>query len=386
MKILFINYEYPPIGGGGANANAYMFKEYVGCSELEIDCVTSCMGTEDRVERIGDNITLHRLAIGKSALHYWTQREVLWWLWRGYQRCRELTATHNYDLCHAFFGFPSGAIAYALRARLPYIVSLRGSDVPGFNPRFSRQYVVLKPLFRRIWSAAEAVVANSVGLQQLARQFMPRLPLAVIPNGIDTAEFSPSVTYRHGDAPRLLCVSRLVERKGVQHLVEAFATIHRQLPEARLTLVGEGDLLPVLQRRAAELGVAGLISFAGYVPHDRLPTLYRQATVFVQPSYYEGMSNTVLEAMASGLPIVATGQGGMEELYRDNARMAAYGDPHALAGVLLDLLGEHRDHRQCRAMGASSRAIALEFSWGNVAERYREIYRAVLTANTGGVD
>lgn len=370
VKILFLNYEYPPIGGGGANANAYLFREFARMSELRIDCVTSTMAAQDEVVHLTDNIILYRLAVGKKQLHYWTQGEVLRWLWRSRRQVKRLLRENRYDVCHAFFAFPSGAIAWGARGYCPYLVSLRGSDVPGFNPRFAAQYVVLKPLFRRIWRQAQAVVANSEGLKQLAARLAPELPLQVIPNGIDTEEFFPAPCAELV-APRILCVSRLVERKGVQHLIEAFPSILQAVPRARLTIVGEGNLLEPLRRRVVELGLVEAVVLVGHTPHDELPALYRQAGLFVLPSYYEGMSNTVLEAMASGLPIVASGEGGREELLRENALLVPFADPATLAAAIVALL---LDPKQRTAMGAASRVIAEEFSWSAVAQRYVEIY------------
>lgn len=371
MRVLFFNYEYPPIGGGGANANAYLFREFSQFPDLTVDCVTSAAGASGETVRLSENITLYRLPVGKRRLHFWTQVEIVRYLVAAHRQAARLLQDHRYDLCHAFFGFPSGMLAWLRRCQLPYLISLRGSDVPGFNPRFSTQYVVLKPLFRRIWGHAGSVVVNSQGLGVLARDFEPSLEYPVIPNGIDTVEFSPGGA--DGGA-HLLCVSRLVARKGVQHLLEAMPLVLRQVPHARLTIVGEGDLDGALRQRAAELGLAERVTFLGRVPHERLPEIYRSADLFVQPSFYEGMSNTVLEAMACGLPIVATGEGGREELFDGNAVLAPYGDPQVLADSLTGLL---RSPEQLRSMGEASRRIALEFSWSSVATRYHDLYRGL---------
>ena len=119
MRILFLNYEYPPIGGGGANANAYLFRELALHPEIKIDCVTSALGKQDVVEQVADNIRLYRLAVGKKQLHYWTQREVLTWLLRATRKAKVLMHEQQYDLCHAFFGFPSGMVAWLQRTKLP---------------------------------------------------------------------------------------------------------------------------------------------------------------------------------------------------------------------------------------------------------------------------
>jgi len=369
MRILFFNYEFPPLGGGGANANAYLFREFSKDPALRIDCITSAWGKKDEVVDYSKNITLYRLAVGKRDIHFWTQKEVLTYLWRAHRKAEELLGENHYDICHAFFGFPSGMLAWLGRSRLPYLVSLRGSDVPGFNPRFSWQYVVLKPLFRRIWREARFVVANSHGLRALAHEFEPAVDIPVIPNGIDTIEFTPSAEREPG---HILCVSRLVARKGVQHLIEALPEVLLAMPQAQLTVVGEGDLEKDLKKRAEELKIKENVHFLGYVPHEKLPAVYQRFQLYVQPSFYEGMSNTVLEAMACGLPIVATGEGGREELFHGNAAPVPFGDSAALARTLVDFL---KNSAKLENMGKRSRDIALEFSWAAVAQQYKELYR-----------
>lgn len=373
MRILFLNYEFPPIGGGGANATSYLFREFARIPEVSIDCVTSAWRSGDCEEPFATNIRLFRLDVGKRELHYWTQREVLIWLLRGNQEVKRLMSQNKYDVCHAFFGFPSGMVSWLQRKKMPYLVSLRGSDVPGFNPRFTTQYLLLKPLFRKIWSASGAVVANSEGLQRLARSFMPELNIDVVPNGINTAEFTVENSLERTPG-RILCVSRLVERKGVQDLVAAMPEILANAPHAHLVIVGEGDLLETLKSRCRELAIADKVDFRGYVAHKDLPQIYNSAELFVQPSFYEGMSNTVLEAMSCGLPIIATGEGGREELLRENALMSPYGDSSALAE---EVAGLFSNPQKMTMMGQTSRNIVNHYSWSAVAQSYLDIYTSL---------
>lgn len=373
MRILFLNYEFPPIGGGGANATSYLFREFARIPEVSIDCVTSAWRSGDCEEPFATNIRLFRLDVGKRELHYWTQREVLIWLLRGNQEVKRLMSQNKYDVCHAFFGFPSGMVSWLQRKKMPYLVSLRGSDVPGFNPRFTTQYLLLKPLFRKIWSASGAVVANSEGLQRLARSFMPELNIDVVPNGINTAEFTVENSLERTPG-KILCVSRLVERKGVQDLVAAMPGILANAPHAHLVIVGEGDLLETLKSRCRELAIADKVDFRGYVAHKDLPQIYNSAELFVQPSFYEGMSNTVLEAMSCGLPIIATGEGGREELLRENALMSPYGDSSAMAE---EVAGLFSNPQKMTMMGQTSRNIANHYSWSAVAQSYLDIYTSL---------
>ena len=174
-----------------------------------------------------------------------------------------------------------------------------------------------------------------------------------------------------------LCVSRLVERKGVQHLIEAMPAIVASFPAVSLQVVGEGNLSDELAAQVKSLGVHEHVEFLGYVPHEQLPGLYQKAELFVQPSFYEGMSNTVLEAMACGLPIIATGEGGREELLHENSLMAPYGNPSALAENVIGLLS---DSVKMSDMGRTSRQIAEKFSWTAVAECYMEVYQRLSTS------
>src|SRR3989344_4881417 len=133
-RVLVLNYEFPPLGGGAGNATYYLLKEFAKYPDLEIDLVTSSVDTF-RVEKFAGNITIHFLNIGKRGnLHYQTNQKLLMYSWKSYWYSKKLMEEKEYDLCHAFFGIPCGYVAMMLR--LPYIVSLRGSDVPFYNKRF----------------------------------------------------------------------------------------------------------------------------------------------------------------------------------------------------------------------------------------------------------
>jgi len=336
--------------------------------------VTSSASSSFETAHIGDNVTIHKLAVGKKKIHYWTQREILTYSWKARRHVKRLMKEKEYDVCHAFFGIPCGAIAYLFRKKIPYIVSLRGSDVPGFNKRFSLQYLFLKPIIRRIWKQAGAVVANSEGLRTLAHETDPKREIDIIYNGIDTEQFKPDADRRVGDRLRILCVSRLIERKGVDHLIRSVPIVRERLGDVfEVVIVGEGNLETELKSLSGQLGVADLVDFKGYVPHERLPEIYDGSDIFVLPSKNEGMSNTVLEAMACGLPIVATDTGGTSELVKGNGIVLSDVDSGAIADGLARLISD----RETRAsMGRRSREIAESMSWSKVADQYFEIYEA----------
>lgn len=358
-----LNYEFPPLGGGAANANAYMLKEFAAMEDLSVDLVTSSPDGDER-EQFGDGVRVFKLDVGKDDRHHWTQFEVLRFSWRAYWVVRALADRNEYDLVHAWFTVPSGAIAE--RLGLPYLVALRGSDVPGYNERFDLQYKLLKPLIRRIWRRADAVVANSEGLKDLALETL-EIDIDVIPNGVDVGEFKSD--HERGDPLEVLCVSRLVERKGIQYLVEAVADL-----DVELTLVGEGQQEDELEELTNDLGLEDRVSFEGYVPHEQLSDYYRAADVFVLPSFNEGMSNSLLEAIAAGLPVIVTETGGTAELVSDNGFVV----PKADADAIEDCLRRYLDEESLRKNhGRASRRRAEEMSWRSVSERYADIYNSI---------
>jgi glycosyltransferase involved in cell wall biosynthesis len=207
-------------------------------------------------------------------------------------------------------------------------------------------------------------------LQTLARRFAPELDIAVIPNGVDSATFHPRQVGEASARPvRLLFVGRVVFQKGLDVLLAALAQLAPG-NDWHLEIIGDGDPRPALEAEAARLGLAGRITFAGWQRRAEIAERYRAADVFVFPSRDEGMPNVVLEAMASGLPIVATAIAGNEELVRDgeNGFLIRPDDAAALAAALGRILA---DNARREAMGRASRArIEAEYTWPRAAASY----------------
>ena len=366
MRVLILNYEYPPLGGGAANALYHLVREYESRETLSVTVITSSIGT-DRVENVGDNITLRFLDIGKrGSLHYQSNRELLLYTWRALREAKRLMRFEQFDLVHAFFGIPGGLIAK--RLPLPYIISLRGSDVPGYSSRYRMADALLfRRLSRGIWAQACAVIANSDGLRNLAYNTAPGQRIDVIPNGVDTDTFSPRPDTPRQKAPfKLLYVGRLIPRKGLAVLLRALTGVEG----LSLTIVGAGPEQEALAATARKAGIP--VAFTGEVDHQELPGIYRDHDAFVLPSRNEGMSNTLLEAMASGLPVVVNNVGGTTELVEDNGIVVPIDDEDKLRSAVTYL----RDHpAEATRMGRKSREVAVGYSWSSVASRYLNHYR-----------
>ncbi|MGH3787544.1 MAG: glycosyltransferase family 4 protein [Pseudonocardiaceae bacterium] len=232
---------------------------------------------------------------------------------------------------------------------------------------------------RRIGTDADVITAVSqYTRRRVASAFGPQARLELLPPGVDCAAFRPDpgaraeIRRRHrlGDGPVVLCVSRLVARKGQDTLVRALPAIRRQVPGATLLLVGDGPKRVALYRLAKSCGVAGAVVCTGPVPWSELPAYYAAGDVFAMPCRtrghgldVEGFGLVFLEAAATGLPVVAGNAGGARETVRvgDTGDLVNGRDVAAVARTVATLLA---DPERAAAMGRRGRRWMLqEWSW-----------------------
>lgn len=372
-----LNYEYPPIGGGAANATANILSQFAKNPGLEVDLITSSPN-KSRIDHISNNIRIHRLDVNKKHFQHWTEREIILYSLHTYQYIKKMKKQIKYDLIHAFFGIPCGLIAYCFRKELPYIISLRGSDVPGFSNRFKIQYIPLRPIVKHIWRNASRVVSNSTGLAILAHKTSNKVPIDVIPNGVDINSFTPVKRTRE-EKIQLICVSRLIPRKGIDTLIRATQIILKQFTDFNIIIAGDGKLENSLKKLCNDLGVSPWINFIGPVNHEHLPSLYQNSDIFVLLSDSEGMSNSVLEAMSSGLPILTTNVGGTSELIQGNGIVIPPQSPHLAANALLELIKNSETRHE---MGKKSRKISEKMTWEPIAKKYLDLYYRIARAGS----
>ena len=375
MRILMLDNEFPPLGGGMGTVNQALLNCYAHNSELEIDLITSGLGGGKELERFSDRINLIKVPVWNRNIHHSTARELILYatqaLWQAFKLHRE----RAYDLCLAWSTVP-GVLALALQKvmAVPYIVWISGPDIPGFEQRYRYIYPLLSPAIRSVWTNAASVVAKCAGEIEMISSLHGGINVDFIPNGVDLALFAPSSEKIPDTGPlHVICVARLIKRKGQGHLIDAVKLLSDSGVKITVSLVGEGDSRDEYEKKARHLGIDDLIRFVGYVPREEIARYYGGGHIFVLPSYNEGMALAVLEAMAVGLPIVVTRTGGTIELVEDgvNGFIFDWGDVEGLAKCLLRL---NADRALARNMADASRVRALNFSWDNIAERFLELF------------
>jgi len=374
-----LNYEFPPVGGGAGKAHQSLLRQYANTQNLKIDVLTSAPKPGFFEEQFSANINVYKVGVHKKSLHHWRKTEVIEWLLKARSHYRRLLQNNDYAFAHAFFGFPTGWLCYRTANKLQYIISLRGSDVPGKHARLQLDYKILGPVFKLIWKNAAALVACSEGLKNRALSFLPSVSIDVIPNGVDLEQFYLAETNQKSETLKLLTVGRLSVTKRVEILIDVAELLYRQGCKLHLTIVGGGDLENNLRKMVLKKNLGDIVEITGRVESEKMPQLYRQNHIFISATIQEGMSNAMLEAMASGLPIVTTPCEGVKELIADNGIVVEQAKAESIANAVKSITENEKLYDK---MCSEARKQAENFSWKSVADKYLNYYDGIINSIT----
>ncbi|HLF10681.1 MAG TPA: glycosyltransferase family 4 protein [Gammaproteobacteria bacterium] len=381
MRLLFLNYEFPPVGGGAARASLATARELVSLGH-RVDFLTIATNGNSGDDEI-DGIRVYRVRAYRRGVHESGLLGALTFVGLAAGRLRTLARLNRYDAYHYYFALPTGLLACfpGPHRSQPYVVSLRGSDVPGYETTLTRHHKLLLPISRRIWRGARRVVANSYDLRRLALRSMPELSIDVILNGAALpTRIAESKAERTG--VRIVAVSRLIARKGLDTLIVALSRLRGE--DVSLDIAGEGPLNETLQQLARSHGVADRVRFHGFLDRAGLDSLLADADIFVLTSVAESCSMALLEAMAAGLPVIATRVGGTTELieHGSNGLLIDAQNIEELSAALRTLA---RDPAQRQRFAAANRALVRDrFSWQTVARQYEAIFLETLGGQPAG--
>ncbi|MFN0185528.1 MAG: glycosyltransferase [Aquabacterium sp.] len=274
-----------------------------------------------------------------------------WTLWRG-----------GWDVLMGSWGYPD-AVATGVVARWlgrPYVMKVHGTDVNDYLRMPDRRRAILKAA---VGSQGVLCPSDAIG-DQLRQAGLPPDQVHVVRNGVDIRRFHPGSKVDARQAlgmdpadPVILFVGNLKVSKGCLDLVDAFASLDRVGDRAVLLVAGSGQAQAEMLRRAEVHGVGHRVRFLGSIDHDQIPTCYAAADLLCLPSHAEGLPNVVLEAMACGLPVVATQVGGVAEVLPVFAGvLVPVGQPAALVAALGGALTRHWDRERISAW-------ARRFDW-----------------------
>ncbi len=294
---------------------------------------------------------------------------------------RRVSALHHavsFEAVLTAWAYPDGFAAALLAGHLgvPLVSSVLGSDVNDLPARPALRWQIVHGLSR----AARVVTVSEALREQTVRIGVPRERIVVAHNGVDGDVFAirdRDEARAALDVPRggalVGYVGNLAAEKGADVLVEAMGALARRGRAADLAIIGAGALEPALRARAAALGIEGRVRFLGRRVHDEVPRWISAFDVLCLPSRREGCPNVVLEALASGRPVVASEVGGVPELLRgDNGILVPPDRPDALADALARALDRAWDP-------SALRATVPSLSWDAVARVYHRLVEEVVT-------
>ncbi|GAB4313165.1 MAG: glycosyltransferase family 4 protein [Candidatus Sumerlaeia bacterium] len=378
MRILVINYEYPPIGAGGGDVSKCLAEGFARLGHPTV-VLTAHWDRLPRRDKPRSNLAVHRVFAFRRAADRCTPPQMLAFMLMGLPAAVSLVRRFRPDVVHAHFLIPVGPQALALRGlfRVPYVVTCHGGDV---GPEQTGLYYYLsKPMAALVARRAAACVAVSKDLTQKARRLFPGARVEYIPNGVDVNQFQPAAERRHASPVRFVFAGRFSTLKALDRLIEAA----RRLLDAgtcgfEIMLYGGGPMEEALRRQVAEARLDGVVHFCGWVDRAALAGALAEAHAFVLPSDIEGMPIACLQAMASGLAIIGSRIAGIQDVVTDggNGILTPAGDVDALAAAMQRLI---TDRQLLNQMGQHSRVIAVEsFSWEAIIERYLALFQRVI--------
>jgi len=388
-RVALLPSAYPPSLGGVEELTRHLALTLLDAGD-EVEVWTG-LPDDRRPEtvEVRDGIVVRRLPLPLPATNWSSMLRAATTGPRTLFSLRNAADAFRPDVLHVQCFGPNGAYATALArlTRLPLVITLQGETMMDDTDIFEVSTVLRASLRSGIRRAAAVTACSAFTLADAEDRFgLARGRGLVIPNGVDlgaggAGDDSPAGTPFlpvPGDPGRryLLALGRVVDKKGFDLLLAAFAAMAPERRTADLVIAGSGPALDGLERMAGELGVGGQVHFVGRLSRDDVASAMAGATAFVMPSRLEPFGIVVLEAWRAGVAVVATNRGGAPE-FVDDGETGVLVDPFdtpAFAATLADLLAD--DGRRL-AIGRAGHERVRAYSWPAVTEQYRRLYATV---------
>ncbi|MEK7581227.1 MAG: glycosyltransferase family 4 protein [Patescibacteria group bacterium] len=373
MRILIVNHEFPPLGGGASNASWFLARSLKKMGH-EITVITASFKGELPYER-RDGLHIYRVPALRRHIDRSNILEMSTFAFFGIVYSRKIIRERRIERIIAFFTIPGGIVSYYINKlyKIPFIVSLRGGDVPGLVPELDSLHRLLSPIRRSILNASSSVIANSAVLKNLSEKYDP-INVSVIPNGVDTDFFRPTSEGKVDKTFHPIFVGRLHMQKNLVFMLDAISDFKKSVKSKfMLEIVGDGPQKQELKKYARKIGIKNEVTWTDWLKKDELLSKYNNSDCLIMPSLYEGMSNVILEALACGLPVVASDISANRVLVK-----------HGINGFLFKVNRKKElqealellviDKKKRVKIGRYARGFVVsKFSWDLVAKRYSKL-------------
>jgi glycosyltransferase involved in cell wall biosynthesis len=317
----------------------------------------------------------------------WLWLQVPFFLGSMFYSAAKLLRKERIDLLHAHWVLPQGVVASLIQLlfKIPVVLTVHGGDVFAFGDPVGSffKHIALKK--------ATACTANSSFTQRAIQDFNRRLPVRIIPMGVDVNYFHPRSTDQdlrkqlQIEGEMILFVGRLVKKKGAQHLLQAMPSVIESFPQVVLVVIGEGIMRGELEEMAEQLRITSSVRFLGRISNADLPKYYTAADLFIGPSVVddtgdtEGLGIVFLEAAASEVAIIGTAVGGISDVLIDGVTgiQIEPANPEQLAREIKRVLQDSELRR--KLVGRARHHVVEHFSWSQIAARFSTLFHEVIS-------
>ncbi len=281
-------------------------------------------------------------------------------------------ARKPFDLLHAQYCYPTGLAALEASRRLgvPNVVSVQGGDGHWVGLCCATHKAAMLAVLEH--AGALLIGSRSFAEEVHGNHGTPLERFTIVPGAVDIERFRPGASH---EPLVLLYHGRVDRRKGTLDMLDAIATL-RDRPQ--LIISGIGPDTEAVAQKVADLGLASTVEQTGYVSYGDVPAVYNRGDIFLSPTYAEGFSNTILEAMASGLPVISCRAVGVVDCLRDgeNGLLVEPGDIPALANAIQRMVSDAGLRRTLRDRALQD--VRGLYSWPSVAQQIRGVYRQLV--------
>ena len=366
MKILMLNYEYPPLGGGAAPITKAIAEKLVDKNH-EVDILTmGFRGLKD--EEYINGVHIYRVPSLRKKQGTCTTHEMLSYCISAALKMPGMLKENRYDINHTHFIIPTGIVSNLFHTTIPYLITTHGSNVPGYNPdRFGFQHMLIKPLWKKIVRNSACITSPTNYMKQLIQQNIDYKNIVIIPNGINPNSFSPKEKDN-----KILIVSRLLQRKGIQYVIEAMQDINSY----NLVICGDGPYRKTLEKKAEKLKIQHKVHFRGFISNSELKNEYETSAIFVLPSISENFPVVLLEAMSAGCAVITSNTTGCREAVGNAGLLVEPDNSSDIREKILFLI-KNDDIRKKLAQKSLER-VQYELNWDILIKKYISCYENIL--------
>lgn len=385
MKILFCNYEYPPLGGGGGVINAMLAEQLAHTHEVAV-LTSAGLGLSER--EVVNGVRVIRVPVymrsQQAAANFSSMAA---FMVNGTRAGKKLLAEESFDIINTHFALPSGPVGHLLAKKfaIPNVLSVHGGDL--YDPsKFTspHRHWLLRNWVKILLRKADVVVGQSHNtLENVATYYDADLATRLIPLGIHRPPAIDSPGRQElgfsDDEFLLVTMGRLVSRKGLDRLLHIVAGLN--LPKVRLVVIGSGPLESELKELAAQLGLESSVSFQGFVSEERKLQLLEVSDLYVSSSQHEGFGLVFLEGMAMGLPIICYDHGGQSDFleHGKTGGLLALNNEEAFAACVREY---YKDEKSRASVGKINKSRVENYFIDNCASQYEALFSEIVKSRS----